>query len=1116
MKKGKKALTLLLIFTLALSLFPQSAQAAKKKKVKLSKKTVTVKIGKTVKLKLKNNKKKVKWTVISGKKNVTLSKKKKTGVTIKGKRAGTAKVQAKVGKKKYVCKVTVKKKKSAKKTVKKVQTIQTTPTPKPTKAPVQTMQPVDQTPAPTPNMAELYGGTEDVLISSVKFDKDVDRYALQQNTIYVLTADGGTGKESLPDVKKCQFTVYSHGKKAEVKSISDPVWEEKYYYGDKTAPGHYTFNITVVQDGKQYTAPAKMIAYTDSIRYFKTDNGLLFRTLIADGKEYKLESSIDWKKGSLVRNYYFKSEDVSQDDLAATETYKAVVLYQDKEYTVDCQLNGSSIWTGKGLEFGHTTLKIGDLWIGTLEDSCIIKEKNDTSFSILTHSSLKGNVNYDPNNEAFEYQETLAGGKSLKDIFTDLAKDLQIRQAACNNQIYTNAAIDNVVWHDESYYDSGSDGGYYSFDISLTVKGETITQHYLLVEKEKKYTVSGVMKMEDGTPITNIYLRTYKSGKYYDAVYTNDKGEYSLEASDGTYDLGMGQTITVNGSALKQDVTFPVYFISGSIVREGAPAANVGYQLEPDGDNAVLYFETDEVNEEHYRAYLEAGSYQLKKGRLQLDTLEVNGSGTKDFTIKLYKVTGQCEKSALEFVNTEEDKNSVTAFPYNGFYAVYLKPGTYNVLYQDIVIDTVEITSGDLEKDIKMTICKGKILNVDKKKLPYLKYFNYMIDIKKDGEEFKSIRLGSSYSPNANGTYEIALPKGEYEFSWKGKSLGSVTIADEDVETDLILPLKYIKMRVLDKQNNVILPNSNIGFTKTDSGTYSQYSPKDKEGVLVELGDYEVNNIDGLFNASSQGAKFSVDKDTDLVEIKSDVYRVSGSCQIAGENGSSYKVTVFDDSCVESENAENGMYELFLSPGEYTIECFFVDENKKEHPFVRETLTVPDAPLTKNFEVKCGSLSGQLTWKDGTSDMYSESELWLYPLDSEVVGINADLGADGSFSFTHVPYGTYKLKLDETELETITINSPQKKEDYTINGYRIAATVKDADGNFVKNQWVYFSSGGKDFHAYVDNDKGLALGIVDEPGEYEVYAYTANSTKISYGTVTVKDKNVTCNLSEIQ
>ena len=91
--KKQKTLVLLLIFAMALSLLPQSAFAAKKK-VKLNKKTVTVNAGKTVKIKLQNNKKKVKWTVISGKKNVTLSKKKKTGVTIKGKKPGTAKVQA--------------------------------------------------------------------------------------------------------------------------------------------------------------------------------------------------------------------------------------------------------------------------------------------------------------------------------------------------------------------------------------------------------------------------------------------------------------------------------------------------------------------------------------------------------------------------------------------------------------------------------------------------------------------------------------------------------------------------------------------------------------------------------------------------------------------------------------------------------------------------------------------------------------------------------------------------------------------------------------------------------------------------------------------------------------
>ena len=106
MNQLKKAAALVLTFTMAAAMVPQSAQAAKK--IKLEKKTVTVTVGKTVKLKLKNNKKKVKWTVISGKKNVILSKKGKASATIKGKKAGKAKVQAKIGKKKYVCKVTVK------------------------------------------------------------------------------------------------------------------------------------------------------------------------------------------------------------------------------------------------------------------------------------------------------------------------------------------------------------------------------------------------------------------------------------------------------------------------------------------------------------------------------------------------------------------------------------------------------------------------------------------------------------------------------------------------------------------------------------------------------------------------------------------------------------------------------------------------------------------------------------------------------------------------------------------------------------------------------------------------------------------------------------------------
>ena len=89
-----------------LAFSPNKSQAAKKVSIT---KSVKVYEGKTAKIKLSNNKKKVTWSVTKGSGNIGLAKKSKTGVTVKGSKAGTAKVQAKVGSKKYVCTVTVKK-----------------------------------------------------------------------------------------------------------------------------------------------------------------------------------------------------------------------------------------------------------------------------------------------------------------------------------------------------------------------------------------------------------------------------------------------------------------------------------------------------------------------------------------------------------------------------------------------------------------------------------------------------------------------------------------------------------------------------------------------------------------------------------------------------------------------------------------------------------------------------------------------------------------------------------------------------------------------------------------------------------------------------------------------
>lgn len=89
-----------MVLVLAMTFIPQNVVAAST--VKLNKKEVTLIVGKTTTLKVKNATKKVKWST-SKKRVATVSDNGK----VTAKKAGTAKITAKVGDKKYTCKVTV-------------------------------------------------------------------------------------------------------------------------------------------------------------------------------------------------------------------------------------------------------------------------------------------------------------------------------------------------------------------------------------------------------------------------------------------------------------------------------------------------------------------------------------------------------------------------------------------------------------------------------------------------------------------------------------------------------------------------------------------------------------------------------------------------------------------------------------------------------------------------------------------------------------------------------------------------------------------------------------------------------------------------------------------------
>ena len=97
-----------MILTLALTAgLCQTAAPSQAATPKLSTKKLTIKVGKTAALKVKKTSKKAKWSIVSGKKNIRLTAKKKTSVKVKAVKAGKAKISCKIGKKKLFCKVTV-------------------------------------------------------------------------------------------------------------------------------------------------------------------------------------------------------------------------------------------------------------------------------------------------------------------------------------------------------------------------------------------------------------------------------------------------------------------------------------------------------------------------------------------------------------------------------------------------------------------------------------------------------------------------------------------------------------------------------------------------------------------------------------------------------------------------------------------------------------------------------------------------------------------------------------------------------------------------------------------------------------------------------------------------
>lgn len=1011
MKKIKKGFALLLVFVMAVSVIPQSAFAAKKK-VKLSKKAVTVAVGEAVKIQLKNNKKKVKWSITSGKKNVTLSKKKKTGAIIKGKKAGKAKVQAKIGKKKYVCKVTVKKAATADNDNPNNGKTTTEPTQVPSQAPTVSQQPVPpvitpgvtpseptasspQTPSPsveptptasqqpvppvatqTANPSEtllpsveptaeptsdpsqtteptikpenhyqgLYAESEPFVISSVTFDKEITSYSLAYTNIYVNQEGAASLKEVVPDVSKCTFTVYCYGKKAEVKRISDIVWNE-----EEGEDPYYSFALTVEQDGKEYTETVKMRLGVPKYPNNPGDlsNGLTLLSLQADDKTYELERNVAYGG----ETYYFKDKEIDISKIAEAKKVSIVGVYEEETVKIDVEIRR---WNQGYAFFTNQSFKKGNLEIGS--GYFYGYKKSDRYFDVDAFTSTKGEVTGDmvSNEWCFVYEPKLEKGKSLKDIFGNLSEELKIYRTVYNNAYYKDNEIRNVVWHEESFYENKEDPGYYTFDIVVTVDGKELTQKYKLVQRQRTYQVSGKLTTADGVPISDVSIMLEQEGGSQETVKTDSEGYFSKELIKGTYQFELGKPFTVEDKDLQWNESLPLYKIAGKVTREGAAQSTdvPGIHFQSEEQKTITSDSDYSGTETRYWAYLEKGTYNVTSYNTLIETITVTKSETHDITMELGMVFGK-GSGYYKFVNTEDPEVYEEPFAANGSYKVYLKPGTYKVQKDGTVIDTIEVTLGDMEKDYVSYTCKGELLDMKGVRIPKSVY-NYDIVVKKEDTVYKKFSL-TRWSEGTSGYNFSALP-GTYQFYYDEKKIAEITVTDSDVVQDLTMPVKYVKIKMHDAKKQLIPLTQQVTLINQESSQqYNLYGDEDSVdfsiAVALPLGTYQFETYEGM--PSVQGKTITVKEDTDEIVMNMNVYKLTGNCKINGESAD--RNTWIDlrrkedgyylASCTVDDE---GNYVFYLEPGEYTMKVYrsnvIMDED--EEVSVTNDAVVKDLDIT--------------------------------------------------------------------------------------------------------------------------------------------------------------------------
>ena len=488
----------------------------------------------------------------------------------------------------------------------------------------------------------------------------------------------------------------------------------------------------------------------------------------------------------------------------------------------------------------------------------------------------------------------------------------------------------------------------------MTVDGKELTQKYKLVQRQRTYQVSGKLTTADGVPISDVSIMLEQEGGSQETVKTDSEGYFSKELIKGTYQFELGKPFTVEDKDLQWNESLPLYKIAGKVTREGAAQSTdvPGIHFQSEEQKTITSGSDYSGTETRYWAYLEKGTYNVTSYNTLIETITVTKSETHDITMELGMVFGK-GSGYYKFVNTEDPEVYEEPFAANGSYKVYLKPGTYKVQKDGTVIDTIEVTLGDMEKDYVSYTCKGELLDMKGVRIPKSVY-NYDIVVKKEDTVYKKFSL-TRWSEGTSGYNFSALP-GTYQFYYDEKKIAEITVTDSDVVQDLTMPVKYVKIKMHDAKKQLIPLTQQVTLINQESSQqYNLYGDEDSVdfsiAVALPLGTYQFETYEGM--PSVQGKTITVKEDTDEIVMNMNVYKLTGNCKINGESAD--RNTWIDlrrkedgyylASCTVDDE---GNYVFYLEPGEYTMKVYrsnvIMDED--EEVSVTNDAVVKDLDIT--------------------------------------------------------------------------------------------------------------------------------------------------------------------------